>query len=380
MPSSTKPVFIFPVGYQDFHKDQLFNFQLNRPYSLAYARLEDQVAAGTRIRNFGDWKSEMLRQAERAKEEGRLMNAAFHYRSAEFYTFPHDPDKIPFYDAFLELFEAAFHELDYERVLIPYSGGALPAMVMGEAGGRGDILLHGGYDSFIEEFVSLQHFFASKGYRVIAFEGPGQGAARRRHGLTLDYRWEKPVAAVLDHFDSKDATLIGLSLGGYFALRAASFESRLKRVIAYGHAYDYSKVSSALAMGIMKFFRNHLEGFTNWLSMRKISQEGMEAWNISHLLFVLDEKRPMKALDLALEMNEANLRSDQVRQDVLLLPSKEDHFIPFRLHEQQLRRLTSARSVTEHVFTREENAQNHCHIGNIGLSLQVMSDWMDGLD
>jgi hypothetical protein len=31
----------FPVGYERFHPDQLFNFQLNRPYSLGHARLED---------------------------------------------------------------------------------------------------------------------------------------------------------------------------------------------------------------------------------------------------------------------------------------------------------------------------------------------------
>jgi len=28
------------------------------------------------------------------------------------------------------------------------------------------------------------------------------------------------------------------------------------------------------------------------------------------------------------------------------------------------------------VFTKEEHAQNHCQIGNIGLALEVMARWI----
>jgi len=42
--------FEFPIGYHKFHKDQLFNFQLNRWYALGYARFEDMERAGKRIR------------------------------------------------------------------------------------------------------------------------------------------------------------------------------------------------------------------------------------------------------------------------------------------------------------------------------------------
>jgi hypothetical protein len=42
--------------------------------------------------------------------------------------------------------------------------------------------------------------------------------------------------------------------------------------------------------------------------------------------------------------------------------------------------LTGARSVTARVFTRREQAHNHVQVGNLGLSIQVMLDWLDGLD
>ena len=50
----------FPVGYHEFNKDKAFNFQLNRWYSMGYARFEDVKTVGNRMQSFDDWKTEML--------------------------------------------------------------------------------------------------------------------------------------------------------------------------------------------------------------------------------------------------------------------------------------------------------------------------------
>lgn len=370
--------FTYPVGYQQFHRDQLFNFQMNRPYSLGYARLEDLAAAGKRISTFTQWKTEMLKLATEAYSEARLMNAAFYYRAAEFYTFREDPDKQVLYDRFSEIFYQAFEKHVINRIRIPYENAFLPAIAVEPIStSKGTIVLHGGYDSFIEEFYSMMWYFAASGYSVIGFDGPGQGAARRRAALPLDYHWEKPVGAVLDHLGLHDVTLIGLSMGGYFALRAAAFEPRVQRVIASGHAFDYSRIARRPATAIMMFFHDHFREFANKLSRWKIKRGGMDAWNISHLMYVLAVDEPMAALEFAMELNEQNLCSDAVKQDVLILASRNDHFIPFRLHREQLQRLTAARSLTDRVFGKQDHAQNHCQIGNIGLALQVMREWID---
>jgi hypothetical protein len=60
--------FDLPVGYHEFHKDQLFNYQLNRWHSLGFARFDDMKEAGSRIHNFLDWKSVLVELADR---EGR---------------------------------------------------------------------------------------------------------------------------------------------------------------------------------------------------------------------------------------------------------------------------------------------------------------------
>jgi len=52
-------------------------------------------------------------------------------------------------------------------------------------------------------------------------------------------------------------------------------------------------------------------------------------------------------------------------------------FIPFKMLNMQGKALTNARSVTAGVFTKEENAQNDCQTGNIGLALDVMVKWIE---
>jgi hypothetical protein len=94
------------------------------------------------------------------------------------------------------------------------------------------------------------------------------------------------------------------------------------------------------------------------------------------MMHIADKKTPVDAMDIVLQLNERNLHSELVKQDVLILTGREDHFIPFKMHDMQVRALTNARSVTGKVFTREEQAQNHCQIGNVGLALDVMVKWI----
>jgi len=87
---------------------------------------------------------------------------------------------------------------------------------------------------------------------------------------------------------------------------------------------------------------------------------------------------PVEGFDVLLQINEKNLHSNLAKQDVLILTGKKDHMIPFKMHNMQVKALNNAKSVTARVFTKEEHAQNHCQIGNIGLVLDVMVKWIDG--
>ena len=369
----------FPVGYHKFHKDQLFNYQLNRWHSFGYLRYDDMQEVGQKITTFKEWKKELLKLAEKAVAEERNIEAAFFYRAAEFYIFQNDPDKELLYDKFIDLFYKAFQNDEIKKFNVPYNETFIPAIkILPEKGkNKGTIVMHGGFDSYIEEFYSWMIFFATHGYEVIAFEGPGQGAARKKYSLVLDYEWEKPTKAMLDHFHLKDVTLLGISMGGWFCFRAAAYEPRIKRVIASGIAFDYSQFPNAVGQFLMKLFFKHLRNFSNKLTLKKMEKDEMHAWSIGNLMYISGKKTPMDAADVAFEMNEENLHSDLVKQDVLILTGKEDHFIPFKMHHKQIKALKNAKSLTSRIFTKDEQAQNHCQIGNIGLALNVMINWIE---
>lgn len=374
MPQHT---FVFPVGYHEFNKTQIINFQLNRWYSLGYTNFEETAAVGKRIRNFADWKKEMTALAKQAESEQQLINAAFYYRAAEFFVLPNDPDKEKLYDKFIELFYTAFQEESIEKVTIPYEGGFLSAMrvISNTPRKKGTILMHGGFDSFIEEFYSLATYFASQGYEVIAFEGPGQGATLKKHDLPLTHEWEKPTKAVLDYFNLNNVTLLGISMGGYLCLRAAAFEPRIKRVIALSVVFDYLQIPPLLVSMLARFLLR-FRTLMNYLAYIKTKIRFQENWAVHNMMHITKTKKPIEAIDAVLQFNEANLHSARITQDVLLLSGAEDHFIPLKMHFKQKNALLNAHSVSDHIFTAQDHAQNHCQIGNIGLALEVMVQWI----
>ncbi|MFP4115144.1 MAG: alpha/beta hydrolase [Spirochaetota bacterium] len=222
-----------PVGFHRFSKRAFVNYQLNRWWSLGFTRFEEIEEAGRRIRSFEDNCEVFTELADRAVRDGRLKNAAYYRRAAEFLTDPHDSRKQELYERFSEAFYEAFAEDGIERYEVPYRGTSLSAARLAPRSedGRiakqpkGTVLIHGGFDSFIEEFYPFWLAFAEAGYEVVAFDGPGQGATLHRHGLAIDHDWEKPVGAVLDYFSKDDVTLLGISFGGYWCVRAAAASS-----------------------------------------------------------------------------------------------------------------------------------------------------------
>ncbi|MBN1381684.1 MAG: alpha/beta fold hydrolase [Deltaproteobacteria bacterium] len=370
--------FTFPVGYCSFHNKQLFNYQLNRWHSLGYLPYDAMVDAGRRISDFATWRGEMHKRAEEALKQGKLIEAAFYYRAEEFYTIP-PCEREALYERFSDLFYKAFANDGIETHRIPYEDSYLHAMRLSgipDNGKRGTIVVHGGFDSFIEEFYSMMCHFAYEGYDVVGFDGPGQGATRRRYGIAFDYQWEKPMKAVLDHFHLDNITLLGLSMGGWLCLRASAFEKRIRRVIANGHAYDYYKIPPLVAQWMMTFFNAKLKDATNRMAQKGIEKGGRQGWETSNVMYITKIDVPMAAAEYAWQMNEKNLHPDLVDQDVLILTGKGDHFIPYKLHDKQVSLLSNARSLTDKVFTKAESAQNHCQIGNVGLALKVMTVWI----
>ncbi len=140
----------FLSGTYAFHPKQLFNFQLNRWYSLGYLPYDAMVAAGKKVSNFQTWTAEMSMLEKDALERGELAQAAFYTRAAEFYTIPAS-EREALYERFAELFYRAFAADAIETHQIPYEGSTMHAMRLPGVAGlakRGTVLLHGGFEFF----------------------------------------------------------------------------------------------------------------------------------------------------------------------------------------------------------------------------------------
>ncbi len=362
-------------GFHALHPDRNINYQLNR--ALFEGRLEELRAIAPRIHDYADWKRELLALARTAEAERRTLNAFAYYRAAEFFMAVDDPDRLPTFEKFVALFDAAHPEL--QRVLVPYGGNQLPAIVL--PGARGTLVIHAGFDAYIEEFYELAAAFAARGYRVILFDGPGQGTAAARYHLAMDAAWEKPVAAILDHFRLADVTLIGISLGGYLALRAAAYEPRVARVVAFDVMADFfacfvSRKGRAMEAALRALLALRAAPLVNRFARAGMARDLLMAWGIPRAMYLTGTRTPYEMFRVIEQFHTRDC-SPLVKQDVLVLAGERDHFVPVAQYHDQLRRLTRARSVTGRLFTAAEGAAEHCQFGNIALAIDVIARWIE---
>lgn len=373
--------FTFPVGYHDFHKKKGYNFQFNRYYSWGYARYIDMVEVASRINSFSDWSVEWLKLAQQAEREYRLVNAAYYYRAAEFYLLPEDPDKTKVYNKFVSIIRDIMKADGFEFIEVPYKNVYLPCLRLKANcnNSKGTIVMHGGFDSFKEEFYSTMKYFSDKGYEVIVFEGPGQGEARKKYELAFDYQWEKPTTAVLDYFKANDVTLVGISFGGYLCFRAAAFESRIKRVIASSIAYDYPDFNPKIIQPLIKLYINKFRGFANRAFLKDLKKGDQKSWWMSNFMYMTKKEQPIDVIHVMAGLTADKLYCDRITQDILILTGRDDHYVPFKMHKKQVDALANAKSVTDKVFYEDTYASNHCQVGNMELNLNTMIDWIESL-
>ena len=140
-----------------------------------------------------------------------------------------------------------------ERVLVPYEGKHLAGVLRlptRSAGKAPLVLMCNGLDSTKEELDSFQLTFLRRGMATLAVDGPGQGEAEYDFAIRADY--EAVIKVLIDwaltrsEIDANRVGVWGLSLGGYYAPRAAAFETRLKASVAICGPYDWGALWDTL--------------------------------------------------------------------------------------------------------------------------------------
>ncbi len=363
------------------------NFTVNRilTYGERAARLEEVRSICSRISDFDSWFRQWDRLARTAEKEQRLLHTAFYYRMAEFFLPEGVPEKARAFEKCKNHFSKVIREQGNTQFYrIPYEGTFLPAVRIGNSGNPDKtIVVHGGYDSYMEEFYLVAIDIAEKGYTIILFEGPGQGTALS-NGLKFTHRWEKPVSSVIDYFQLERAMLLGISWGGYLAPRAAAFEKRISRVICYDFFYDpldgfTHKMPFPIGSLVKYLIKSGRQKLFNGMMKNARKKKQLIDWFISHGLYITGTGSPF---DFFKAISEHRLEdiAHLVTQDVLLLAGEKDHLVPIHHYKKAFRSLRNARSVHGRVFTVAEGGEQHCQVGNIELAIEEILRWIESVE
>jgi dipeptidyl aminopeptidase/acylaminoacyl peptidase len=204
----------------------------------------------------------------------------------------------------------AAHELldpTAERVEAPLDGGR----VVGNLRRPRDVdkpplvILIPGLDSTKEEFFHWEDVFLERGMATLSLDGPGQGET----GFQLDIRpdYEAAVGAILDAVSARgqgDVDLervgaAGVSLGGYYAPRAAAFEKRLRAVAGVSGPYDFA---------------------ANWDGLPSLTRETIEHHT--------GASSPEDARERAAALSLAGV-AERIDQPCLVITGRHDRLIPW---------------------------------------------------
>jgi dienelactone hydrolase len=212
-----------------------------------------------RVERWDDWSRAWSAVAamheqmgETAEAQECYQSAASHYFHAAItyhfgkFMFVHRPGELRVaHEKVVQAYQRALPYFDYpgERVAIPYEGGVTIPGILRKPWHNPRppvVVLMPGLDSVKEELHNYGDDFLKRGMAVLAIDGPGQG--EMEFDYPIRYNYEVPIRHVIDYLESRQdvnaarAGLMGVSLGGYYAVRAAAFEPRVKAAICLAGA------------------------------------------------------------------------------------------------------------------------------------------------
>lgn len=372
------------MSYEIINSIPQFNFQINR--ILTYGDLaccrEEVISHMAQVTTFEEWHIAWQKIAAKSERERGYLHAAYYYLMAEFFLKSDMPGKNIAYKKCVKNFYKAFDfelHLKYEKRRVPFMGKALHCLKFSPPNVIGTVLVCGGYDSFIEEFVLQVYEFVKQRYEIILFEGPGQGQALQEN-LYFSYDFEKATSAVLDYFGIRRCAMVGISWGGYFALRSAAYDKRIAAAVAYDVMDNGLEVMTnifpePIRRAIQLSYKYRWQGILNILVNIIRKKNILADWAISQGLHITGTRTPYEFFQ-SISFHSLASATELLTQDILLLVGAEDHYIPRNQFYRLKSSIHNAKRLTCRLFTKAEGGEQHCQIGNHQLAINAIFDWL----
>lgn len=322
-------------------------------------------------------------------------SASQYYRRADVYIHRNwsDPRIKTLWDEQTAAFDRAIAALPIpgKRVQIPSSKGnftveaiwysasedpeaKLPTMIVGN-----------GFDAAQED--SYHYYCAAalaRGWNCITYEGPGQNTVRRTQDLGFIHEWELVATPVVDYVLSEKAqvvdntrlVLVGNSLGGYLAARAAAFEPRLSAAVLIGGIWDlYAGYALQYPEDLIAIYEagNYTQFDSESLSRRDNGALPTEAaWGLDYGLWAFKTHSPAEFLTQTKQFRFSQDLADQIKMPVFVGDAEFDHLYPGQ--PQQVKDALGDRG-TLHEF--KGVAGYHCQSGAQQELTRTIFSWLN---
>jgi pimeloyl-ACP methyl ester carboxylesterase len=355
--------------------DSWFN-EWNAIAERIFAEAEAQLAAG-----------------HRTSARDSYLRACTYFRNSEFFLHgnPEDPRIYSAYRKSIAAYKAciALYDPPILAVEIPYEDTTLPGYyhrVDASDTKRPLFVMHSGFDGSAEELHGEgARAGIERGYNVLTFDGPGQYGPIHRERLPFRPDWEHVVTPVVDFalmlpgVDATKIALMGVSLGGYLAPRAAAFEKRLAALIANDGVYDYGVTNlgptpvEQREAAKVAFKAKEAPEIDRGLQ-EVIRKSPTAAWALTHGQFVTGTSSPRGYIAASFDYHLRDGIAEQIACPTLVLDAEEDIFFKGQ-PEELYAHLTCPKTMMR--FTAAEGAGAHCQVGAQRYAFGRIYDWLD---
>jgi dienelactone hydrolase len=254
----------------------------------------------------------------------------------------------------------------FTRVEIPYEGSSLPGYFYKAETADGSpapvMIQWNGLDSTKEMmyYSGFPQMLARRGISTLMVDTPGSGEALRMRALTARIDTEVWAAACIDYLETRPDVdvqqigIVGWSLGGYYAPRAAAFEKRLKLAVAWGANHNWAEVQQG---------RRNREG----------ENPVPHYWEHVFWVWGVDNIDDFMTVTSGMHLNGV---ADKITVPLLITHGAGDRQINVKYAHETYEQATASPKREIRIFEEPEGGTEHISIDNMPYVAGYIADWV----